>query len=280
MIEQAMQWVQEADSLLITSGAGMGVDSGLPDFRGDEGFWKAYPPLRKAGITFPEMANPQQFLANPERAWGFYGHRLQLYQSTEPHRGFETLRQLGENCPDGYFSVTSNVDGHFQSAGWEEDLIWEIHGSINRLQCTRRSCDQEVWDMEEDELGLRVDESTFEAKGELPYCPCCGSIARPNILMFGDPNYNPEVSDEQEDRFTDWLSEVSSGKLLMIELGAGLAVPSIRHLSEQILDEVPTSRLIRINPRDHRVPAKAKKGDRAISLPLGALEAIQSIYRA
>ncbi len=275
----AARWTSEADSLLVTSGAGMGVDSGLPDFRGNGGFWKAYPPLRQAGITFPEMANPQQFRSNPERAWGFYGHRLALYQSTRPHRGFDTLKTIGESCPDGYFSVTSNVDGHFQSAGWGDDLIWEIHGSIHRLQCTRRACEQETWEMQEDELGLRIDENTVEAKGELPICPCCGAIARPNILMFGDPNYDPTISDQQEARFTQWLSDVSEGKLLIIELGAGLAVPSIRHLSEQLLNEVPTSRLIRINPQDPQVPTDKMRNGRALALPLGALEAIDSIRK-
>ena len=52
----------------------MGVDSGLPDFRGDRGFWKAYPPYAKLGLHFAEMANPRWFDSDPELAWGFYGH--------------------------------------------------------------------------------------------------------------------------------------------------------------------------------------------------------------
>lgn len=60
----------------------MGVDSGLPDFRGNEGFWKAYPALARAGISFIEAANPDTFHARPATAWRFYGHRLQLYRET------------------------------------------------------------------------------------------------------------------------------------------------------------------------------------------------------
>ena len=60
--------------LLFTAGAGMGVDSGLPDFRGDKGFWKAYPAL--FGHSFSDMANPSWFDSDPRLAWGFYGHRL------------------------------------------------------------------------------------------------------------------------------------------------------------------------------------------------------------
>jgi len=61
-IEEAAVAVAEADALLITAGAGMGVDSGLPDFRGDKGFWKAYPPFERLGVSFVDMANPNWFV--------------------------------------------------------------------------------------------------------------------------------------------------------------------------------------------------------------------------
>lgn len=54
-IEHAAKTITNAKALLITAGAGIGVDSGLPDFRGPEGFWKAYPPLKKRNLTLPEM---------------------------------------------------------------------------------------------------------------------------------------------------------------------------------------------------------------------------------
>ncbi|WP_322049658.1 Sir2 family NAD-dependent protein deacetylase, partial [Paraburkholderia sp. J67] len=76
---------EEADGLLVTAGAGMGVDSGLPDFRGDEGLWRAYPALRHHGFSFEEIANPAVFSSDPRLAWGFYGHRLKLYRATQPH---------------------------------------------------------------------------------------------------------------------------------------------------------------------------------------------------
>ena len=63
----------------------MGVDSGLPDFRGEHGFWKAYPALGRAKISFDSIASPEAFEKNPRLAWGFYGHRLKLYRETVPH---------------------------------------------------------------------------------------------------------------------------------------------------------------------------------------------------
>lgn len=69
-IQHAADLIDKADGLLITAGAGMGVDSGLPDFRGREGFWNAYPALGKSRIDFTEIASPQAFRSDPEMAWG------------------------------------------------------------------------------------------------------------------------------------------------------------------------------------------------------------------
>jgi len=75
---QAAELIVAADALVIAAGAGLGVDSGLPDFRGNEGFWKAYPALAKAQLNFTEVASPRTFHQDPALAWGFYGHRLAL----------------------------------------------------------------------------------------------------------------------------------------------------------------------------------------------------------
>ena len=83
--------IASAEYLLIAAGAGMGVDSGLPDFRGPQGFWRAYPAFEKLGLRFEEIADAQWFDDDPHLAWGFYGHRLNLYRATRPHEGFEFL---------------------------------------------------------------------------------------------------------------------------------------------------------------------------------------------
>ncbi len=93
-VKQAARELDDADAVLITAGAGIGVDSGLPDFRGKEGFWKAYPPIARLGKSFVEMANPEWFFSNPQLAWAFYGHRLNLYRKTIPHRGFRQLLEI------------------------------------------------------------------------------------------------------------------------------------------------------------------------------------------
>jgi NAD-dependent SIR2 family protein deacetylase len=175
-IDKAAEIVKNADALLIGAGAGMGVDSGLPDFRGDQGFWRAYPPYKKLGLNFVEMANPDWFSRDPELGWGFYGHRLNLYRITNPHKGFQILREWGAAKPQGFFVFTSNVDGQFQRAGFPSDRIVEIHGAIDWLQCTAQ-CGIGIYECNpSNPRPVAIDEQTMRAVGPLPSCPKCGAM--------------------------------------------------------------------------------------------------------
>ena len=70
MYEQAASIIREAEVFIITAGAGMGVDSGLPDFRGEHGFWNAYPAYARLGLSFAQCADPMHFFSNPHFAPG------------------------------------------------------------------------------------------------------------------------------------------------------------------------------------------------------------------
>ena len=267
-LAQAAQLLRDAGALLVCAGAGMGVDSGLPDFRGSQGFWQAYPALRASGIAFHEIANPAAFDADPLLAWGFYGHRLQLYRDTVPHAGFAILRELGSSMPDGAFVFTSNVDGQFQRAGVKEERIVECHGSIHHLQCTR-PCSSATWAA--DAFVPAVDAAACRLRSAPPVCPRCGALARPNILMFNDGGWVSERTDAQYERLRRWRQAVR--KLVVVEIGAGVDIPSVRRMSE--MQDAP---IVRINPR---APQLGKHPGVAISLTgLAALGALQSlIYR-
>jgi len=269
MINIAKQLINDAEALLITAGAGMGVDSGLPDFRGVEGFWKAYPIIKNLGLRFEEMANPRWFKEEPELAWAFYGHRLNLYRETLPHAGFKKLLEIAQDKKGSYFVFTSNVDGQFQKAGFDKNSIAEVHGSINHFQCIQ-NCNKDIW--KDRDTFIKIDTKTFQAKSKLPNCPNCGAIARPNILMFGDWNWISDRTDAQSFRLQNWLDNINENgyKLVILEFGAGLAVPTIRFFGENIASRYDAN-LIRVNPRDTDVP------DGQISIPLGAKNAIDSI---
>jgi len=265
-LSKAKQILAEADALFITAGAGMGVDSGLPDFRGEEGFWRAYPKARELGLRFEEMANPEWFGKDPRLAWAFYGHRLHLYRDTEPHEGFKRLLDLSGAKKYGAFIFTSNVDGQFQKAGFREDQIMECHGSIHHLQCID-NCQGKLWSSEDTSIEISED---FQAKEPLPVSPCCGAIARPNILMFGDFSWEYSRTDAQRNRLSAWMEKLESEnvKPAIVEIGAGTAVPTVRNSSEQIAKRFGVP-LIRINPRE--------SFGAEVQLPLGALEALQQI---
>ena len=265
-IQKAKQLLAEADAIFITAGAGMGVDSGLPDFRGVEGFWNAYPKAKELGLRFEEMANPEWFESDPELAWAFYGHRLHLYRDTVPHEGFEKLLALSNTKKYVSFVFTSNVDGQFQKAGFSDEHVMECHGSIHHLQCID-NCQGMLWSSNDTfvEIG-----KGFKGKEPLPACPFCRAMARPNILMFGDYGWEYERTDGQRERLGNWINklEEEGAKLAIVEMGAGTAVPTVRNTSEQIAGRFNVP-LIRINLRE--------SFGAEIELPMGAVEALEQI---
>lgn len=267
LIVRAADAIRSSTALLVTAGAGMGVDSGLPDFRGDQGFWKAYPPYAKLGLSFVDLANPRWFETDRELAWGFYGHRLALYRSTTPHEGFAILERWCDSKPHGGFVYTSNVDGQFQRAGFDPQSIVECHGAIEHFQCMR---DCGVGIVRRDDWEPDVDETTFRARGALPTCPRCSAPMRPNVLMFGDFGWDGAREAEQSRRFEQWLSRVGHERLVIVECGAGTHVPTIRMTGER-LSRALGATLVRINVREPGVP------NGQIGLPMGALEALTAI---
>lgn len=262
---RAARALEEAQALVVTAGAGMGVDSGLPDFRGDTGFWRAYPLYERLGISFVDAANPEHFERDPAFGWGFYGHRANLYRQTVPHRGFHLLLEWVARYRLDFFVATSNVDGQFQKAGFAEEAILEFHGSIHHLQCTR-PCTERIWENREE---LRIDLETMRSD-RVPLCPRCGSPARPNILMFGDYAWIGERTRRQQERFRQFLSRQQGRKTVVVELGAGTAIPTVRAASERIGAHEGAC-VVRINPREPQISPPH------ISLPCGALEGLSRI---
>jgi NAD-dependent SIR2 family protein deacetylase len=265
-LTQAAALISQADGLLVTAGAGMGVDSGLPDFRGPEGFWQAYPALGQAGLGFMDIANPRAFSSHPELAWGFYGHRLALYRAAIPHEGFHTLLRWAQGLPHGAAVFTSNVDGQFQKAAFDPGWVYECHGSIHHLQCLQGCCD-DIWPV--GDWTPDVDAERGILRNAPPACPRCGGLARPNILMFGDPNWLPARSEAQATQLETWMASVR--RPVVIEIGAGTAVPSVRNFSQQMLIHAG-ARLIRINVNEPQVT-----GPKDVGLSLRGLAALQAI---
>jgi len=265
ILRRCAEAIRRADGLLVTAGAGMGVDSGLPDFRGTQGFWRAYPALGRARIAFESIASPAAFESHPRLAWGFYGHRLALYRRTVPHEGFAILREFGDAMPQGSFVFTSNVDGQFQKAGFPADRVCEVHGSLHHLQCLR-GCSEEIWPA--DAWAPDVDEEACHLRSALPVCHSCGGLARPNILMFGDWGWIDTRTRLQDAALREWMGRTK--RLVIIEIGAGSAIPTVRYFGE-----AARGTLIRINPTEPEVP-----NEYGFSLRMSGLEGIRRLRDA
>lgn len=264
LFAEAASLIAKADGLIISAGAGMGVDSGLPDFRGNSGFWRAYPALAGARIAFEEIACPDAFRRHPRLAWGFYGHRLNLYRRTLPHLGFAILQGIGARLARGCFVFTSNVDGQFQRAGFPEDVICEVHGSLHHLQCME-PCGHGIFSA--DTYVPEVDEEACLLTSPLPRCTRCDALLRPNVLMFGDGEWLSQRTAGQRLRLEQWLR--TTHRPVVIEIGAGSHVPTVRWFSETLGEP-----LIRINPTEPDIPG------RGVSLAMGGLDALSGIRAA
>jgi len=272
-LDLAINTIQNSQALLITAGAGIGVDSGLPDFRGNQGLWQSYPALGSAKLNFTDIANPKNFHSQPHLAWGFYGHRLSLYRQITPHIGFDVLYKLCQKI-ENYFVVTSNVDGHFQKSGFPTDKIYEVHGSIHYLQCSK-PCLPENWSA--DELVINhdtIDHQNCLWKNNLPKCKFCREIARPNILMFGDFAWVDNQFQKQADNFYNWCAaQLDTSEITAIEIGAGTAIPTIRNLSERF-----AKKIIRINSREAG-DLSNNRSCQIIPIPMSAKAAITYIEK-
>ncbi|KAL1525566.1 hypothetical protein AB1Y20_020420 [Prymnesium parvum] len=275
-LENAAEAIIHADGLLFTAGAGMGVDSGLPDFRGTTtGLFAGV-----TEMTYEQMSDDRHFLEDPLFAWGVNSAQMNMYRKADPHSGYLTLKKWAEQLGKEYFVWTSNIDGQFRKAGFPAERIVTCHGEMEYLQCTDRKCCQaggenHVWSsanlpskVEVDATTLRlVDASLLETPAFR--CPRCGSVARPNVWFCSDQNYwSHPARHEASSRYRRWLETMHEGnkRLVVIECGAGLAIPAVRCEGEDAVEHAGEgSFLVRVNPSDCRVPAH-----RGIGLPFAA----------
>lgn len=264
-LAQIKDWLENAQALVINTGAGMGVDSGLADYRGEEdGQWGQVEAESQATVF--EVINPQALLDNPEYGWQLYAKRMKEYAETEPHTGFQILLNWVDRFNLDYFVLTSNIDGHFQKAGFDENKIRELHGSLGYLQSSRPDLSKKIW-----KNNLNPDQLAQDAqKGIYPRCPDSQALARPNVYMFRDDTYIDTRSKEQDHRFLDFLHKHQGDNFLVFEIGSGPHVQSIRMKTRRLKSQQDAN-IVRINPKDYQIKAPG------IGIPKGALEALTEI---
>lgn len=164
-LERAARVIAAAERVLVSTGAGMSRESGIPTFRdAQEGLWAHFDPQ--------ELATEQGFRAAPARVWGWYAHRRHRIAVCEPHAGHRALVEL-ERCVPELTVVTQNIDGLHQAAGSGE--VVELHGSIHRVRCL--DCGRP---------GSPAEPQPQDGEEEPPRCDHCGSWMRPGVVWFGE----------------------------------------------------------------------------------------------
>jgi len=195
------------------------------------------------------MESSTLFRSNSKLAWGFYGHRINLYKNTEPNSGFTLLKELVASKNSNYFIFTSNVDTHFQKAGFDREKIYEIHGSIEYLQCVS-NCTKSVTKNNLNNLDINMEKLELE---NIPKCDSCGAVMMPNILMFGDGIFNESIVSAQNNNFQKWLKLIKDLRVVIFEIGVGTTIPTVRNFNDRYAQKHDNALLIRINPLEYEV---------------------------
>ncbi|MBI3725600.1 hypothetical protein HY251_16860 [bacterium] len=260
-IEVAAERLRHAERLLIMTGAGMSVDSGVPAYRapGTTG-WQNYGFLEAIGLKAEDLACPKAFEDDPATAWGFLEWKRRLMAANEPHAGYAALHALGRIARES-FVQTANVDGYHLRAGWPAERLHEIHGSFWRLQCSG-PCARRSWE------DMRVPLSELDPKtmrlAEWPRCSECGRTARPHAILFADLDYVGNLpAEEARRRFH------ASGPDVAIIVGESGVIPTHTHDAATLRRSHGTF-VIDLNPDPEARPARMAD----VHITLGAKEGL------
>ncbi|HOF38836.1 MAG TPA: NAD-dependent deacylase [Candidatus Hydrogenedentes bacterium] len=159
--EHAAAILRESRRSIAVTGAGISVESGIPDFRSPTGIWSKYPPEHYATID--------AYLANPPKVWRFWRELAIDFAECGPNPAHFALATLENH---GYLKavVTQNIDALHQAAGSKS--VVEYHGSARNLFCLDCGAERP--------MDIRTMSDTP------PLCPVCNGLMKPGIVMFGE----------------------------------------------------------------------------------------------
>jgi NAD-dependent deacetylase len=156
--------------VLVLTGAGVSAESGIPTFRGKDGYWRNLNPAK--------LATPEAFAKDPGLVWEWYRERRQRIRNAQPNPAHKAIAKLAQHAQE-FLLVTQNVDDLHARAGSSKEKMVQIHGDIFVTRCSR--CDFRRRDYEHDHEHAHESEDI-----NVPRCPRCEGLMRPGVVWFGE----------------------------------------------------------------------------------------------
>jgi NAD-dependent deacetylase len=190
-------------SVLVLTGAGISAESGIPTFRGEEGYWV----VGSRNYMPQEMATHEMFEEAPDEVWRWYLHRFGICRDAQPNAGHAALVDLERALGDRFTLVTQNIDGLHRRAGSQR--VFCIHGDAAWTRCSRE-CARVRVDLPPEVPLPRGAEPLTDAERAALRCPRCGAWLRPHVLLFD------EFYDEENYRMDSALRAAGRADLLLV----------------------------------------------------------------
>lgn len=191
--------------IVFLTGAGISAESGIPTFRGPEGFWR----VGSVNYRPEELATREAFERMPEELWAWYLWRRDVCRGAQPNAAHRALVQAERHLGDRFRLVTQNVDGLHLRAGNSLERTWQIHGNIDFMRCGADCC-LDVWPLPDGLGDWSKERRLSDHERALLRCPRCGARARPHVLWF-DESY-----DEPRYRWDSSLDAAETASLLVV----------------------------------------------------------------
>lgn len=191
--------------ITVLTGAGISAESGIPTFRGPEGYWtigaREYQPQ--------EMATFTMFSSHPLDVWQWYLYRMHICNAAYPNHAHTTLVEMETVLNDRFILITQNVDNLHLRAGSNPMRTLQIHGNVNFMRCSK-ACMQKIYPVPMELLPRDKDQQLSVRDQELLSCPDCGTLCRPHVLWFD------EYYDEIYFKYDSAISVANNTDLLII----------------------------------------------------------------
>ena len=224
--------------VFVLTGAGVSAESGIPTFRGKDGYWRNLDPTK--------LATPEAFARDPQLVWDWYRERRQRIRNAQPNAAHEAIARLAQRT-DEFLLVTQNVDDLHARAGVAAEKMVQIHGDIFVTRCSR--CEFERHEYEQ------------EHEHGLPKCPDCHARVRPGVIWFGE-----QLSRNQLERVENFLD----GGACDVVIVAGTTATFGYIIDWALRGSRNGAELIEVNPEEtplSRIATRLVREPAAIVLP-------------